>query len=184
LSATLLFLMPACGPSSSGDQPLAATRAERSSAPTAPDALVGLGGSVSGLALDCAATRPPEGGNCTPTDPTSSCQSCVAARCCTEQAACNALQPMNSCAFGSTLFEGSAVSGGEIACVMECLAQRSSSGVLLGQPSDVVQCAGQCASSECGGERASDLTRDLALCIVGDSSQSEPGCRAECGLLP
>ena len=183
LSVSFLLFLPACGPASSNAEISPETHTQHQSSPAEPESVGGLGGSVSGLALDCVAARTPEGGNCTPTDQGSTCQSCVAARCCSEQTACNALQPMNSCAFGSTLFQGSAVTGGEIACVMECLADRTSRGTFSGQASDVDQCADQCAASECGSQRASTVTRDLAVCIVGDATQGDPGCRSECGLL-
>ncbi len=181
---SLLLLLPACGPTSPSSEPSPETRAQQQLPHVEGESLGGWGGSVARLPLDCVAAHPPEGGTCAPTDATSTCQSCVATRCCSEQAACNALQPMNSCAFGSTLFQGSAVPGGEIGCVMECLANRSESGVFSGQPDDIEPCVDQCAASECGSQRASTITRDLAACIVGNAPQGDAGCRNECGLLP
>lgn len=147
-------------------------------------AMGGFGGAILGYSIDCAAHPPTAAGTCTPTDASSSCQACVARRCCDEQTACNSLQPMNSCAFGSTLFHGSAVEGGEIACVMECLAERSASGRSTSAPRDVEDCTGQCASSECRAPAVSAVTRALAECIVGDAEGNDAGCREECGFLP
>lgn len=180
LTFSLLFPLLACGPTTHADP---SAEIQHQSPALDAESLTGWGGSVSRLALDCAAAHPPEGGMCTPTDPSSGCQACVAAQCCSEQAACNALEPMNSCAFGSTLFQGSAVSGGEIACVMECLAERAESGAFLGGPSDIEPCADQCAASECDNPQASAITVNLAACIVGDAAHGDPGCRSACGLL-
>ena len=142
----------------------------------------GFGGAVNGLDLSCSGKGPFSGGSCQPEDPTNSCQACVLTQCCAEQEACNSVEPMNSCAFGSILYEDRVVQGGEIACMMECLAERSNDGTLVGDQSDVEVCSSSCAASQCGAERASDVTLALSACIVGNAETGQNGCRAECGL--
>ncbi len=144
---------------------------------------LGVGGHVEGFDLDCHLEEQPSGGTCEPQDESSACQACVASECCAEQAACNSLAPMNACAFGSTLFGGRSIEGGEIACLMECLTERSSREVLAGDPSDIEACSTVCAASECGSEQASSVSEELATCILGDARIGNPGCSAECGLL-
>ena len=148
-----------------------------------PESELGLGGSVGGLDLDCELAATPSGGSCEPTDDQSACQACVAARCCEEQAACNSLEPMNACAFGSTLLEGRAIEGGEVACMMECFADLASTGNLDGDESDIDACAASCGASECGTQPANLVSRELASCILGDT-RGDQGCRLECGLSP
>lgn len=132
-------------------------------------------------AIDCSPLAT-AGGSCSPVDPTSLCQACVEVECCTEQQACNSTAPATACAFGSTLFDGSQVEGGEIACMMECFAARADEGILGPTEDDVSVCSASCAASECGAENASSATEDLAACILGVGAQA--GCAEQCGLLP
>lgn len=142
----------------------------------------GFGGAVNGLDLNCGSQGPFSGGTCQPEDPTNTCQACVLVQCCAEQEACNSVGPMNSCAFGSILYEDRVIQGGEIACMMECLANRPSDGTLAGDQPDVDHCSISCAASECGADRASETTRLLSACIVGNAETGQNGCRTECGL--
>ncbi len=143
---------------------------------------LGIGGRVEGLTLDCSSEEQPSGGSCLPTDPENGCQACVAERCCAEQRACNSTEPMNACAFGSTLLSGRPIEGGEIACLMECLAMREEDGLLVGDDRDLQACSGECSASECGMGEASGVSQELASCILGGAHGGGSGCRDECGL--
>lgn len=145
------------------------------------EGLTSGGGAGGAGPLACGPTAT-AGGSCEPADPTNLCQACVEVECCAEQRACNSTEPETTCAFGSTLFDGSPVEGGEIACMMECFAARSEEGVLGATEDDVNACAELCAASECGAERASAATTELAGCILGVGAES--GCAQQCGFLP
>lgn len=168
-------------PSISAAQPGAAAEAQP---PDESDrGALGMGG-VSGLALDCGGTQDPAGGSCEPTDPQSACQACVARSCCVEQTACNSVDPMNTCAFGSTLFDGRPIEGGEIGCLMECLTSRTSDGSFVDSETALALCSSRCAASECGAGRASSVSEALAACILGGTAPGDDGCREPCGLTP
>lgn len=122
-------------------------------------------------------------GTCEPTEPNSACQACVKAKCCEEQTACNESFPDRACAFGSTLYDGRQVEGGEIACMLECLAGRTMLRKAASDTEDLRDCSAACAASECGDPRVSVPTAQLANCIVGSDTEAG-GCSYECGLVP
>jgi len=186
LAFIFVAIASACSAPVSTDAP-ASTEPARSQLPSpfkaAPqDHAPGFGGAVNRLDLACDGKGPFSGGTCVPADPNNTCQACVLAKCCEEQEACNSVNPMNSCAFGSILYDDRVVQGGEIACMMECLAERSSDGSLAGDASDLDACSSSCAASECDASHASAVTLALSACITGGLDDAPGGCRAECGL--
>lgn len=121
-------------------------------------------------------------GTCEPTEPNSPCQACVQAKCCEEQTACNESFPDRACAFGSTLYDGRQVEGGEIACMLECLAGRTLRDA-ASEAENLRDCSAACAASECGDGGVSVPTAQLANCIAGSDTEAG-GCSYECGLVP
>lgn len=169
-----------CSGGSADDRPLHRGPVHRGSAPST---IAGDAGAGSVQSISCE-DAPLEGreGSCAPTDPGNACQLCVERQCCAEQSACNALVPDESCAFGSTLYQGKPLVG-EITCMMECFASRRAQGSFHGNEADMDECAAHCAASECDRPTVGPTTRHLAECIVG-ASRTADHCQSECGLRP
>jgi len=140
----------------------------------------GAGGGPT-IVIECSDESPSgTSGTCEPADDSSECQQCVAAQCCEEQSSCNSSGPDSACGFGSTLYNGAPVDGGEIGCMMECFAEREESGTFSADIGDLESCAERCGASECGDGSASETTKGLASCIIGLKA-GNPGCTAACG---
>ncbi|GEM_PF-3276298 len=149
------------------------------------DATTGTAGAAATTTIVCEAFLDAERapGSCEADDAQNACQVCVQSRCCAEQEACYATSPESICGFGSTLFAGHVVDGGEIACMLECFDSRRVEGTLNGQ-FELAQdsCASECSASECGAQTASERTRNLSACILGLNA-GDDGCAAECAFL-
>jgi len=74
----------------------------------------GAGGGPT-IVIECSDESPSgTSGTCEPADDSSECQQCVAAQCCEEQSSCNSSGPDSACGFGSTLYNGAPVDGGDL----------------------------------------------------------------------
>lgn len=156
---------------------------EDAAPPSAPEARTdgGAGGAEEQIVVECTDEAPSgAAGSCEAVDPDNDCQTCVATHCCDEQSQCNASGPDAACSFGSTMLDGAAIDGGEIACMMECFVSRKAAGTFKSTAEDVTACEELCGASECGARGASATTTALASCIIGLKDSSD-GCRASCG---
>lgn len=137
----------------------------------------GDGGANTGPAeLDCAATPTGEPASTDPEINDEACNLCLKDKCASEFGACFATSPDAACGASSTsTFEGEAF------CVLECIDALYESGDFTGGELDYDTCAADCASPSCdGATEPTDATRDLVLCLLGETTQ-DTGCQFECG---
>lgn len=146
----------------------------------------GMGGES--LVIECTDTASGTAGSCEPSDAEDACQVCIESKCCAEQEACYAYEPEQACGWGSVLYDGTAMN--EASCMLTCLddLEEDPNHEFLGVQEDLDMCSAQCGAVECGESSTTEVTNDLAGCILGTHNDDDPdndeiGCQVECGLL-
>ncbi len=131
----------------------------------------GTGGGTA--ALDCAdaPTGTEASAEITVDDEVGSCAYCLKQKCAEDYSACFSTDPDYACGGDA---DGN---GAEINCVLDCMVELGDE--FVGGEDNLDACTAQCKSESCdANSEVTPVTRDLALCILGET---DTGCQFECG---